>query len=230
MNQFSYQDFTIEWITDYVSPDQDEAMEWLIEYVLPFANAKDDKEIIILLLKANNYAFADASYMTHRITDLYAPKIKPDIKEVFRTALLEKSTTTKRAQSHTLIKDMLTIRLAMAIPEAVKKRIPATERQIKNILNGEKFTGVSWRSSDKCIVHAPMFEPELVLENVTFFMVRGIAKNLYAYKGNCGSAIEKVGMCPNCGIFFNKKRKDQEYCSRSCKSIFVSRKFRNKNQ
>lgn len=39
-----------------------------------------------------------------------------------------------------------------------------------------------------------------------------------------GPGFEKVGKCPNCGVFFEKKRKDQEYCSRHCKSVVSMRR------
>jgi len=37
---------------------------------------------------------------------------------------------------------------------------------------------------------------------------------------------EVVGLCPNCGIFFSKKRKDQEYCSRNCQVVASNRQRR----
>jgi len=41
-----------------------------------------------------------------------------------------------------------------------------------------------------------------------------------------GDGYSVVGMCPNCGIFFGKKRKDQEYCSRNCQVVASNRQRR----
>lgn len=40
--------------------------------------------------------------------------------------------------------------------------------------------------------------------------------------------LDKIGMCSNCGVFFEKKRKDQTFCSTNCKSVYLTRKMRRK--
>lgn len=45
-----------------------------------------------------------------------------------------------------------------------------------------------------------------------------------------GEGLDEIGICANCGVFFEKKRKDQIFCSTGCKSVFLTRKMRSKKK
>jgi hypothetical protein len=132
------------------------------------------------------------------------------------------------------LKNVMTIALMEkrkdCFPEPLQNQIPTIENRINenlDTLNTKAF----WRGQGECYEAKTIQPSKNEVKRFERFFVRCILKCLYSFwideeNFYIGKGYEKVGRCPNCEIFFEKKRKNQEYCSEKCRKAAQMRRLR----
>lgn len=209
--------------------DSSDALAWFIEYVLPFVNCATeiDKQNAFFRILQNN-------------SDLEG---FGDDEKHYKGA----------NEFHRFIKRLMLTAFALENPKSAvsELKIPDTslsdiEARLKDFLRpgdlwvrwNEKacFAGVN----PKLLTLEGYMEQFVVHSIVQCFYVMpcvyGLSRSIYhdksARDGDYvkGPGFEKVGLCPNCGIFFAKSRKDQAYCSRRCNTAASVRRSRERKK
>lgn len=214
-------------------PDQNNAVKWLIKYVIPFVNASSQKDIISVFVDALN--------------DLITPQFRFEGAGVFK--ILDPVEQAKEflgdgefvatvILSHGFIKSMLSIALnkpESKLPDDLETQIADIETKIQDYFSDKSEIKVSWKGFGKNYVRIKNTSLGYI-NTVEEVMVKSIVSCAYStFIGNHGDAsafssgigLQKVGRCQNCGRFFEKKRKDQEYCSKKCGDAVRARRSYN---
>ncbi len=200
--------------------------EWLIEFILPFANAKGEDEIIerfsaCFMAIKGGYCLSNKSQGAANFIKTAAALMR------------QKRLCELILDSQQFLIDMLTVTLSncreAALPVALQERIPAIEERVKKNLPA-LAPSVEWKGQGECSVFEDHYRPENEVSYVERLAVKNITSCLYSVRIEdnfyIGSGFEKVGMCPVCGKFFEKIRKNKEYCSENCAETARMRRVR----
>jgi len=225
------------------------AVLWLQDLLLPFLNSSGDQQIIETFINA---------YLYLQFNSLAAEEFDPALfkrilnsKDRHAQILFEienlgnkidvidsfnhESSLNRIKDSKAFLVGMLTIALVNKegkdIPENLKTRVPMIEERILNHYKND--WEVFWRGKGELFVvpktkdvyggKVAWAEGEIVFFITDYFFSCGIED-----EKSRGNGFDKIGLCPNCGIFFAKKRKDQEGCSKQCSNNLRVKRFREK--
>lgn len=184
---------------------EDQAAVWLIDNVIPWVNIESDDEL------------------REQFPKLIGNE-KASMGLKFPNVPIRAYHTRRLIETRDFLKDMLSITLMRereaALPETLKDRIPATEARILSHFQSGR-TSVEWKGQGECFFLTSCQELTGELGAFEHLAVCAILKCLYSLHEKyfyTGTGFHKIGLCPNCGIFFEKKRKDQEFCSKRCGS------------
>ncbi len=126
-----------------------------------------------------------------------------------------------------LLKNMLLIALKVyqgkksELTKEILALVPLIEKKVALAATVAKVA--SWGSGDYIYVSS-WFSSNSILERENNRVIRSIAELFQFEVGKTGIGYRIVGLCSNCGKIFEKKRKDQEYCSKGCGSTVRSRR------
>lgn len=208
--------------------ESQEAVKWFVANALPFVNAKTVRE--------KQTAFFE---IWKRNSDL------EEFSDYEKKYIGAKS-------FHGFIKDLLLIAFSFELPNLrdsemiSRESIELAEERIKSYL----MTGDLWVSWNYKLCFVSV-NPEIrkPAEYIEQIIVHSVLQSFYSmpsvfrFAGAFdveenppesdiikGPGFDKVGICPNCGIFFEKKRKDQEYCSNRCRNNTQMRQYMRKRR
>jgi ribosomal protein S27AE len=207
--------------------DEQHAARWLAKFALPFVNSTPDQ-----LRKAAFNAYAqNISKGICRCdgTDEVVEEFDFERYDIYKLV-----TDQELADLQKLIKTMLHIVLSdktyEELPKDIKRQRTGIEREIKRIVAEKPEYTVEWGGKGKAFVlRLAKDEDDKVVSKLEKWFVLAITVCLQSFsmadeiEPVKGEGFEKLGMCPNCGVFFAKKRKDQEYCSVKCKGTMLKR-------
>lgn len=205
--------------------DEQHAARWLARFALPFVKADTAKQLRETAFSA--YAQNVPNLWRGDKTDLQTPEVDYDRYDIYK-----KVEDQELADLQGLVKAMLHIVLSgsrhESLPQEIKRQVPAIEREIKKVTRSPEYS-VDWKGSGRAAVIPIAADKEQVVARLKEWIILGITNCLYSFsladevKTMKGYGFEKLGLCPNCGIYFEKKRKDQEYCSVKCKGTMLKR-------
>jgi hypothetical protein len=209
--------------------DSSDALAWFIEYVLPFVNCTTE-------IDKQNAFFS----IWQRNSDL---EEFGDDEKHYKGA----------NEFHRFIKRLMLVAFAFENTKSVDSEleIPDTppldlEARLKEFLMPADLW-VRWNEKMCFVGFSPQVRmPEKYIEQLivhsiaqcfyimppVFIFASAFADNHLPPKSDYikGPGFEKVGLCPNCGIFFAKSRKDQEYCSKRCNTAASVRRLRERKK
>ncbi|MEW6711456.1 MAG: hypothetical protein AB1403_16650 [Candidatus Riflebacteria bacterium] len=131
-----------------------------------------------------------------------------------------------------LLRDMLQIAImshqGRKVPDEIEARADSIQRQIERAFQETDYYAV-WNSKAGTFAF-----PKLLLSSDEFGpanneTIKTIVWNFTRIPNSpCpdGDGFRWIGLCPNCGIFFEKRRRDQEFCSRNCQVVASNRQRR----
>lgn len=216
-----------------VFTDEQHAARWLAKFALPFVNAAPDQ---LRETAFNAYAQNISKICRCDGTDEVIEKFDFERYDIYRNVKTE-----ELADLQKLIKTMLYIVLSdkyyEELPKDVKRQRKGIEEAIKKIVAEQYKYAVEWRGKGKAFALrvakdsddkvVPTLKKWLVLAIVACLRSFSMADEIVPMRGQ---GFDKIGMCPNCGVFFEKNRKDQEYCSFRCKDATMKRIKRQSNK
>lgn len=137
---------------------------------------------------------------------------------------------------HSIILKMLRIALIddefkKLYPEANKKTIEETdlEEYIRDLfVNGEHTETFRWRGKGKTYILPERVEKDYIYDELEYIIIKTLFDLFESDDLADAIGYQYFSFCPKCGKFFYKKRKDQVYCSESCRSTDGTRRFRKK--
>lgn len=212
----------------------------LINEIIPFVNAKQDSAAAIeLFVEAN----AGAGVLERERAVYLAEHGEPMPKWALEGAA---SILNQRAQHlrgkpkeikelQYMLKTMLVIAFrgekGQPIEDIPSGSIRALETKLNEIY---KRPEAKWRGIEGNYVinslQGERLDPFFFAAGRWFNCVAVLFKLLPGFDGKpeiLGAGYSVAGMCPNCRIFFAKKRRDQGYCSRNCQVVASNRQRRN---
>ncbi|MDD2998238.1 MAG: hypothetical protein PHV05_04195 [Candidatus Riflebacteria bacterium] len=207
-----------EYVTDK------ELKETLVDFIVPFVNAEPNDAVTI---------FVDRFGASQELPDWTEELLEQGafIPHLAKSDLRKRVLEIMKLQE--IAKNMLSIALhgiqGRPIPKIVEGKIPQIEDFI-NIAVARNRSRAHWRGSEgNFVLHLPAqsFDAFRFVQSMTvsivvvaFEMKVGIDRKIIKK----GIGFDSVGLCPNCGVFFGKKRKDQLYCSEVCGGTARSKK------
>ncbi|KAF1079417.1 MAG: hypothetical protein GQF41_4297 [Candidatus Rifleibacterium amylolyticum] len=243
MNSFSDQERAIEWLIEYVLPFVNSAsISEIAESLVKVTDAAiilgtDDK-----MQKTSETTAEEIHALTNdKMLSKQAEDLNVFIKQVMTIALIKKPYDELPADIKNHI-DSIEKRITKHFSDS--KPVASWRGMGQCCIDLERTLGSAMNIAEKAMIHAIVacLYCDYSLTEENRMLVRGTTEFKHSYKISTidldfslcdsdnglyfGQGYFKIGMCPNCGVFFRKSRKDQEYCSRSCKSAFISRKIR----
>lgn len=212
--------------------DEQHAARWLAKFALPFVNAKATTQL-------RYTAFTAYSQNVPRIwrgdkTDLPIPEI-----DFERLGIYKNVTNEELKKLQGLVKAMLYIvlseRLHKDLPEDIREQIESIKQEIEAVVNGVEYSA-RWEGKARAIVLRVAKNDDGVLSYLKEWFILGITTTLYSFSLGeeltpmQGEGFDKLGLCPVCGVFFEKIRKNKEYCSDNCAEAARMRRVRRKNK
>lgn len=207
-----------EYVTDK------ELKETLVDFIVPFVNAEPNDAVTI---------FVDRFGASQELPDWTEELLEQGafIPHLAKSDLRKRVLEIMKLQE--IAKNMLSIALhgiqGRPIPKIVEEKIPQIEDFI-NIAVARNRSRAHWRGAKgNFVLYLPAQSLDLfcVVQSMTvsvmveaFEMRVGIDRQI----SKKGVGFTFVGLCPNCGVFFVKKRKDQLYCSEVCGGTARSKK------
>jgi len=214
--------------------DEQHAARWLAKFALPFVNAAPDQ---LRETAFNAYAQNISKIWRCDGTDEVIEKFDFERYDIYR-----KTKTEELAALQKLIQTMLYIVLSdkryEELPKDVKRQVKGIEKTIKNVFIRIKCC-YEWKGKGQASVLREGKESDGVISRLEEWFVQAItlclcsvslAPACHEIEPMKGAGFDKLGMCPNCGVFFEKNRKDQEYCSFRCKDATMKRIKRQSNK
>lgn len=217
-----------------------ELKETLIDFILPFVNA-DPKAAVNLFIEF----YASDDHIEKERADFLADFGKPmprssEIIEGIRRYRLQFRAQAKEIQDlQKMIRSMLTIAIRGKRGESISDIPIDVVEEIEDRINKAFERGnpaANWRGVGGTYLTYDS-NPDLnMLHICSSFIIHDVVKAfefLPAPGGKpfrAGPGFDWLGLCPNCGIFFEKNRKNQEYCSKRCKDAKLMRIYRNKKK
>lgn len=213
--------------------DEQHAARWLAKFALPFVNATPDQ---LRKVAFNTYAQNIGKKQPCRCdgTD--------DVIEEFdfeRYDIYKRVTDQELTDLQKLIKTMLYIVLFgkrhEELPKDIKRQVESIEKAIELVSTGTKYS-YEWKGKGKAHTLRIAKDGDGLISRLKEWFILAITNCLYSFsladeiEPMKGQGFEKIGMCPVCGIFFEKKRKDQEYCSARCQQTMAVRRVREKQK
>lgn len=203
------------------------AFKWVCKYVLPFVNAASDAESLRVFCLA--YAELRLNFRAENTRPENIEKLVQSIS----AKLKEESSMTELKTLREFLDELLCVCLT---PTQVMSRSEDEARKIEDWIEAVLTTSMlraEWRGFGNCIVLSyptklgclAAYEYSAVKSITTCFSSL-ICDNIR----EISPWIEKIGVCPNCNVFFEKKRKDQEYCSKRCRDNTQMRQYMRKRR
>lgn len=233
-------------------PTTKQKLAWLSDFVIPYLNLKSDKELNDFFLsfhmaeleseEADERQYQDGLSEEYRQAWLAAGNKDYSIDRLFEhfkqsllTEIQQPDFTEKLRGLWLLANNMMCIpllsRRGEIIPEDMLLAIPDIEKKIE-VLEGGLPKKASYKGFGGIYIQGVPDE-----EDRTYFR-KAEAKSVYAIYTSffslpddnrfIGPGYNKFGKCPNCGTFFEKKRKDQDGCSAACNNNLRQKRFKNK--
>jgi len=209
--------------------DEQHAARWLAEFALPFVNATPDQ---LRETAFNAYAQNISKIWRCDGTDEVIEKFDFERYDIYRNAKTEELATLQK-----LIQTMLYIVLSgkkhEELPKDVKRQIEGIEKTIELVATGAKYC-YEWKGRGKAHTLRIAKANDGVISRLKEWFIMAATMCLYSFslaneiEPIKGQGFEKIGMCPVCGIFFEKTRKDQEACTTKCSNALRQRRFKAK--
>lgn len=211
--------------------DEQHAARWLAKFALPFVNATLDQ---LRETAFNAYAQNVGKKTLWRCdgTDEVLKKIDFERYDIYK-----KVTDQELADLQNLVKTMLRIVLSgkrhEELPKDIKRQVAGIEETIKGVITGTEYC-YEWKGKGKAHTLRVGKANDGVLSELKEWLILAITMCLYSYSLNDelepmkGEGFDKIGMCPVCGVFFEKVRKSKEYCSENCQQTALMRRVRSK--
>jgi len=212
--------------------DEQHAARWLARFALPFVNATPDQ-----LREAAFTAYAqNVGKQPCRCdgTDEPFKKFNFERYDIYKKVSNEELLTLQG-----LIRTMLYIVLSdkkyEELPKDIKRRVKGIEKTIKTVFTRIKWF-YEWKGKGQASVLREGKNEDGVILSLEEWFIQAITMCLYSQSLSDvvepikGEGFDKLGMCPVCGIFFEKIRKNKEYCSDNCAEAARMRRVRRKNK
>jgi len=209
--------------------DSSDALTWFIENVLPFVNCKSEleRQNVFFRIWQNNSdleEFADTEKHFEGANEFYS-----------------------------FVRRLMLIAFSFEYPWLIGSQLEMSDRTTEDVEKRIKdflTPGDLWiRWNEKMCFAGNGPQIRLPVEYIEQLVVHSIVQCFYvmppvfifasAFADNelppksdfiKGPGFEKVGLCPNCGIFFERKRKNQEFCTNRCANTFGKRRDREKKK
>lgn len=217
--------------------DEQHAARWLAKFALPFVAASTPEQI----RHEANTAYAQNVGKKHLClcdgTD--EPVKKFDFE---RHAPYQKPTKQELAKLQDLVKTMLTIVLSGKrhdeMPKDIRRQVAGVEKTIKDVFDNAEYC-YEWKGKGEASVLREGKSGDSLISRLREWFVSAIVMCLYSLslaptapeiEPMKGEGFDKIGMCPVCGVFFKKIRKNKEHCSERCQQTALMRRVRSKNK
>ncbi len=214
--------------------DEQHAARWLAKFALPFVNATPEH---LRKTAFNVYAQNIGKKQPCRC-DGTDDVVKDFDYEGYDT--YKRVTDKKLADLQKLIKTMLYIALSgkyyEELPKDIKRQVEGIEETIKTVFTRVKCC-YEWKGKGRASVLREGRKGDGVISRLEEWFIQTITDCLYSISlaPACheiepmkGEGFDKIGMCPVCNAFFEKKRKDQDFCSDKCSAAARMRRLRSK--
>ncbi|PKL48108.1 MAG: hypothetical protein CVV42_10635 [Candidatus Riflebacteria bacterium HGW-Riflebacteria-2] len=211
--------------------DEQHAARWLARFALPFVNAEPDQ---LRETAFNAYAQNTSKIWRCDGTDEVVEEFDFERYDIYRNTKSEELAALQK-----LIQTMLYIVLSgkkhEELPKDIKRQVESIEKAIKLVSTGIEYS-YEWKGRGKAHTLRIAKDGDGLISRLKEWFVLAITNCLYSFsladeiEPMKGQGFEKIGMCPNCGIFFEKRRKDQEYCSARCQQTMAVRRVREKQK
>jgi hypothetical protein len=206
--------------------DEQHAARWLAKFALPFVNAAPDQ---LRETAFNAYAQNISKIWRCDGTDEVIEKFDFERYDIYR-----KTKTEELAALQKLIQTMLYIVLSgkrhEELPKDIKRQVESIEKAIELVATGTKYSH-EWKGKGKAHTLRIAKANDGVISRLKEWLIMAATMCLYSFSLSDevepmkGQGFEKIGMCPKCEIFFEKKRKDQEYCSKRCRDADAAKRM-----
>ncbi len=210
------------WSAVFANPSK-----WISSFVIPLLHTPEKD--LLNDFKARFMEAWENMYQSH-ILRKYA---RQGIETRLDADLHNHEATERITEMRTLLKAMLEIPLfgkaSNQIPEDAQLMIP----KIEAILSEPSQRNAMWRDYGKTYYFESEGQGDGLLKETLIYTVRAVADVFYSLVDDIridGPGFDKIGLCPNCQIIFEKKRKDQEYCSARCQQTTAVRRSREKQK
>lgn len=203
-------------------------LAWIKKYFIPFYNSKSDDEI----KKTFTAAYVGSLWQDceSQEGEGYFSNL---IRERFNKPLFLKEVKEAKAFLEDVVKIAFLGERDEELPPELKKKTPEIEKRIRHYFLEQQELEIKWRGKNENYVvtsYSLAGQGDDRVGAVTRHAVLAITtcfcSSAADFNFEKGIGFEKVGMCPNCEIFFEKKRKDQEYCSAKCQKAAGMRRIR----
>jgi hypothetical protein len=124
------------------------------------------------------------------------------------------------------------------LPKDVKLQVKGIEKAVKDVFTRVKCR-YEWKGKGQASVLREGKESDGVISRLEEWLIQAITMCLYSVSlaPACheiepmkGAGFDKLGMCPMCEVFFEKIRKNKEYCSEKCQQAALMRRIRSKKK
>ncbi len=201
--------------------------KWLSSFVIPLLNTSEED-----LLNDFKARFMEAWENINQC-QILRKHTRQGIERRLDADLNKHEAQNRIKELRTVLNAMIEIPLlgktGQKIPEAAKLMIP----RIEAILSEPRPRIASWSDyGETYYLESERPEDDLLKETLSY-TVQAVAEMFFSVGGDeslDGPGFEKIGICPNCQIIFEKKRKDQEYCSTRCQQTMAVRRVREKQK
>jgi len=226
---------------EFESVSNKELKETLTEFILPFVNANPDDAAKLFV-----DSHASEAHLEKEKTDFFADFGVPLPDEtsarkrmkLARKYLMAKAEEIRELQ--TIIKTMLLIAMRGKAGQSISDIPTSTIEKIENKINrvfARKKPAAQWRGAEGTYL---VFEPDS--GNLDWFDIYSgnwiycVVQSLVLLPGfdgkpeRLGPGYRLLGMCPVCGIFFQRRRNTKEFCSDKCASAARMRAYRERKK
>ncbi len=213
--------------------DEQHAARWLARFAIPFANANTPRAI-------REAAFTAFAYNASMIWRGDGADVETSEADFENDEIYKHIKNNELVGLQELVKSMLYIVLSgkkhEELPSEIIQRITDIELEINKVVTRVPDCLVNWKGSGNSIIIPMPTDKESVLTRLKEWFILAITKCLYSFtilsmiSPTRGHGFEKIGMCPVCGLFFEKIRKNKEFCSENCAETARMRRVRSKNK
>lgn len=211
--------------------DEQHAARWLAKFALPFVNATPDQ-----LRKVAFNVYAQNIGKKHLCrcdgTDEVVEEFDFERYDIYKRVTDQELTDLQK-----LIKTMLYIVLSgkrhEELPKDVEPQLTGIEMEIGRVVTEQHEYVVEWKGRGRAFaLKVAKDGSDEIISRLKAWFILAATMCLTSYsmadeiEPMTGEGFRKIGMCPNCGLFFEKRRKDQEYCSVVCKGTMLKRLWR----
>ncbi len=207
--------------------DEQHAARWLAKFALPFVNATPDQ---LRKTASNAYAWNTFNGICRCDgTDKEPPKVDFERNDTYKRVTDQELTDLQK-----LVKTMLYIVLSGKrhedLPKDVKQQVKEIEKAIESVFTSTKYN-YEWKGKGKAHTLRKGKKGDGLISRLKEWFIVAITTCLYSFSLSDdiepmkGAGFEKIGMCQKCEIFFEKKRRDQEYCSKRCRDADAAKRM-----